>query len=619
MWSRRSPTFRFRAILIAFIPCAVVSTLATGIFAHYQADDIQERYLLTYNAEAQRLADKSAAPLLGGKRDVLNAMCEEAATHREIGLVVILDEFGRTVSSSRSRIEIASTRRFQAEINKLYVGYNGQIHNEAIGLAVIEASTKSIEKSENELLKLCLVFLAISNGLGLLLAFFISQNLTRPFKRITETVSRISDGDLNSRVHISGDESIRGLAEGINHMATRIQNAQNNLRSQIDLATEAIRQERDQARDTTLAKSRFVVAATHDLRQPMQALKLLSVELDRRPLADSEATIVKQMINSLSVIDQLIESFLDMSRLDVGAVEKNTSHFRADWIFERLKPDFYRIASAKGIEIRFVPSRQIVKTDAILFERVLRNIIANAILYTNSSILIGTRIIGSSIGFEIRDDGDGISQEDCQRIFSDFVQLNNPERNQQKGLGMGLAIVKRLSKLLDLNVHVKSKLGSGTTFTVVVPRGSEADNIVIDHSSSDYKNQITAKVALVSKSMSDFSACLESLNDLGCDPTHFSTLNPSLGDMVLQHSPLFVLIHEDDLSPGTHAWSLLESIYSLQGDASRTTPLGVIVSGERVRLDDLGSSMDLIFYIGPSLRASKVRSIIQRRQAHEKK
>lgn len=616
LWSRRSPTFRFRAILIAFIPCAVVSTLATGIFAHYQADDIQDRYLLTYNAEAQRLADRSAAPLLGGKREVLNAMCEEAATHREIGLVVILDEFGRTVASARSRIDIDSTQRFQAEISKLRVDSNGLIHSEAIGLAVIEASTKSIEKSEAELFKLCLVFLSVSNGLGLLLAFFISQNLTRPFKRITETVSRISDGDLNSRVQISGDESIRGLAEGINLMATRIQNAQNNLRSQIDFATEAIRQERDQARDTTLAKSRFVVAATHDLRQPMQALKLLSVELDRRPLADSEAAIVKQMINSLSVVDQLIESFLDMSRLDVGAVQKNTSQFRADWLFERLKPDFYRIASSKGIEIRFAPSNHIVKTDPILFERVIRNIISNAIRYTKSSILIGTRIVGDSVGFEIRDDGNGISPDDCQRIFSDFVQLNNPERNQQKGLGMGLAIVKRLSKLLDLNVSVKSQLGSGTTFRVVVPRGYEPETIETDQTTSTGEIRDFSKIALVSKTMGDFSACLETLNDLGCDATHFSTLNPSLRESVIQHAPVFVLVHEDDLCRESHAWCLLDFIASTPCDTSWAAPLGVIVSGERVSLDDLGLSFDSIFYIGPSLRASKVRSIIQRRRVH---
>lgn len=616
LWSRRSPTFRFRAILIAFIPCAVVSTLATGIFAHYQADDIQDRYLLTYNAEAQRLADRSAAPLLGGKREVLNAMCEEAATHREIGLVVILDEFGRTVASARSRIDIDSTQRFQAEISKLHVDSNGLIHSEAIGLAVIEASTKSIEKSEAELFKLCLVFLAVSNGLGLLLAFFISQNLTRPFKRITETVSRISDGDLNSRVQISGDESIRGLAEGINLMATRIQNAQNNLRSQIDFATEAIRQERDQARDTTLAKSRFVVAATHDLRQPMQALKLLSVELDRRPLADSEAAIVKQMINSLSVVDQLIESFLDMSRLDVGAVQKNTSQFRADWLFERIKPDFYRIASSKGIEIRFAPSNYIVKTDPILFERVIRNIISNAIRYTKSSILIGTRIVGDSVGFEIRDDGNGISPDDCQRIFSDFVQLNNPERNQQKGLGMGLAIVKRLSKLLDLNVSVKSQLGSGTTFRVVVPRGYDPETIEADQPTSIGEIRDFSKIALVSKTMGDFSACLETLNDLGCDATHFSTMNPSLRENVIQHAPVFVLVHEDDLCRESHAWCLLDFIASTPCDTSWAAPLGVIVSGERVSLDDLGLSFDSIFYIGPYLRASKVRSIIQRRRVH---
>ncbi len=619
LWSRRSTTFKFRAILIAFVPCAVVSTVASGIFAYYQADDIQERYQLTYSAEVQRLADKSAASLLSGRRDVLNAMCTDAANHRDIGLATILDEAGRIVTSARSRVDLGDTQRFHASISKLRVDAQGVIHNEAIGLAVIEASTKSIQRAQADLVKQCLFFVASCYAFGLALAIFISQNLTRPFKRISDTVTRIAEGDLSSRVRIAGDESVRGLAEGINFMAGRIQYAQNNLRKQVDEATEAMRIERDEARDVTLAKSRFVVAATHDLRQPMQALKLLSVELERRDLEDEERGIVSQMINSLSVVDQLIESFLDMSRLDAGAVHKNTSTFEPTWLFDRLKPELYRIASSKGIEIRFRPSKQQVTTDPMLFERILRNLISNAIRYTDSSIVVGTRYSKNGVVFEVRDNGPGISEEDYRRIFSDFVQLNNPERHQNKGLGMGLSIVKRLSKLLEISVSVRSKLGKGSVFSVTVPRVSSLATRSLTGMTTVLAKESPLNVILMSDSPEAFLNCSETLRNLGCETSFISTLDPTAEFSNTDCRMDFLLLHEDNFGPRSPSWSLILNLVKSSSTIPHAECACFIISGEAVDLSSLSDPSGSVIYIGPAMRASKVRSIIQRRRSHQEK
>lgn len=619
LWSTRSTTFKFRAILIAFVPCAVVSTIASGIFAYYQADDIQERYQLAYSAEVQRLADTGAASLLSGRLDVLNAMCNDAANHRDIGLAVILDEAGRVVTSARSRIDLGQTQRFHAAISKLRLDAQGKIHSEAIGLAVIEASTKSIQRAQADLVKQCLLFVASCYAFGLALAIFISQNLTRPFKRISDTVTRIAEGDLSSRVRIAGNESVRGLAEGINFMAGRIQYAQNDLRLQVAEATEAMRIERDEARDVTLAKSRFVVAATHDLRQPMQALKLLSVELARRNLEDEERGIVSQMINSLSVVDQLIESFLDMSRLDAGAVTKNTSTFEPNWLFDRLKPELYRIASAKGIEIRFRPSKQRVTTDPMLFERILRNLISNAIRYTESSIVVGTRYSKNGVVFEVRDNGPGIGEEDYRRIFSDFVQLNNPERHQNKGLGMGLSIVKRLSKLLEISVSVRSKLGKGTVFSVTVPRNSDLVTPTLTGITTVLAKNSTLNVILMSGSRDVFLSCSETLGNLGCETSFIPTLNPTAELSSYENRMDFLLLHEDNFGPSSPTWDPILKLVKSSSTIPHADRACFIISGDAVDLSSLPDPSGSVIYIGSAMRASKVRSIIQRRRSHQQK
>lgn len=605
-----SPTFRLRAVLIAFVPCAVISTLASGIFAHVQDDEIQERYMLTYKAEVQRLADLSAAPLEKGDRHILKSLCTSVLKNKDIGLVGILNENGGIAASSKSENENKESQRFQASINRLKVDEKGFIKEEPIGLAVIEASKKQISIERNNLAVLCTSFILVSYVFGLLLALFISKNLTVPFRRISNTVAKIASGKLESRVSIMGDESIRGLAEGINSMAESIEHAQHNLLSKIESATEEIRRERDEAREVTLAKSRFVVAASHDLRQPMQALKLLSVELERRLLGEEELKIVAHMINSLSMVDQLIESFLDMSRLDAGVVKKNSSVFSVESIFNRMKQDFYRISTSEGVEIRFCSSKEEVFTDQMLFERILRNLISNAIKYTRTSVLVGARKRGEYTVFEVRDNGAGIEESDIKKIFGDFVQLNNPERAHNKGLGMGLSIVKRLSNLLNIEVGVKSDKDKGSIFFVKVPRNLKKPQ------EQDEKNKEKGihengdiKIATISEFESDFDICNDILKSFGCNRRHFKRSRDDKIDDVLEFRPDFVLIHgENDIYSSISSDSI--------GRIIKTLPYScVVLSGNKSLPDQKDPEWDSVIYIGNNIRASKIRSIIQRRSS----
>ena len=237
---------------------------------------------------------------------------------------------------------------------------------------------------------------------------------------------------------------------------------------------EAARREADEA---NRAKSRFLAAASHDLRQPLHALSLFSGALaDARDIGEI-AKLTGHINNSVAALELLFNSLLDVSRLDAGVVRAETRDFRAATVLDRIRNDYAPLAREKGLKLVVAPSRAILRGDPMLLEQLLRNLAANAIRYTDSGgVAIGCRpracegVAGYVL--EVRDSGIGIAPEQHDNIFAEFVQLGNPERDRTKGLGLGLAIVRRLSLLLGTPVELHSAPGRGSRFTVRVARGT---------------------------------------------------------------------------------------------------------------------------------------------------
>lgn len=587
-----------------------MSLLATAYYAYDQAGIVRNQYEHDFGSKAELLASQSAAALSRMEQPVLRALCAQIMSTPFVASVAIIGEAGRTLGYAKSDRAYQDTARFSAPIQIVKLNADGEIAVNAAGLVVLEVDKAALQTRYEKLINSAAGIFAALMAANVLIALFISRNLSIPFQRISETVARIAAGDLASRVDIVGDESVSHLASNINGMAEKIQNAHSHLMNQIAEATAQIRFERDQAHEITLAKSRFVAAATHDLRQPMQALKLFTSALVQREFGAAERDIVLQIQQSVATVDQLIEHFLDMSRLDLGAIPKNSSTFQCNALFSKLRSEFWPIAAQKGVEIRFRSSDVSVFTDAMLFERILRNLIANAIRYSNSSVLVNTRFCqnGKYVAFEVRDNGPGISEDDQNRIFGDYVQLSNPERNEQKGVGLGLSIVRRLAKLLDLQISVRSELGRGSVFSVLVPQSYEVMPTVLDGDSSvETPNLFQGlRVAIIGDGDPDFEEKLQTLDQLECEVVRIESTHPTELSVLRKSKPEIIFMH---LGEHIDTFSMTATF-----DAVRTQSESalIVASGHDIPNSVKDEAGERVVYVGRYLRPAKIRALLQR-------
>jgi two-component system, sensor histidine kinase len=259
-----------------------------------------------------------------------------------------------------------------------------------------------------------------------------------------------------------------------------------------------LRLQKDAAEQANRAKSSFLAAASHDLRQPLQALTLFNETLRRRDLPAPERAIVEDMTASIGALDGLFNALLDISRLDAGVVTPNIVTFPLAPLFQRIATEFGPAATAKGLRLSAALTRRYVVSDPILLERILRNLVANSVRYTPSGgVVFGCRWRGDGqVRIEVRDTGIGIPADQHAAVFGEFYQLGNPQRDRTQGLGLGLAIVDRLTKLLGHGLRLRSELGRGTTFTLELPAGLARDHrpVVEDRTDAVHLDGVLALV-----------------------------------------------------------------------------------------------------------------------------
>jgi signal transduction histidine kinase len=228
---------------------------------------------------------------------------------------------------------------------------------------------------------------------------------------------------------------------------------------------------RNSAELASLAKSQFLAAASHDLRQPLYALSLFSASLRELTLDAEGRNVVARIQDSIAVMESLFDGLLDVSRLEAGVVEVHISDISVDALFDRLSQVFHPIATDRGLDLRFRSDGEWVRSDSTLLEQVLSNLLSNAMRHTSrGGVLVAARPRGEEVRLEIWDTGIGIGQADLERIFEEFVQVHNPQRDRRKGLGLGLSIARRAAALIGSSIDVRSREGKGSRFMVAQPR-----------------------------------------------------------------------------------------------------------------------------------------------------
>jgi len=224
------------------------------------------------------------------------------------------------------------------------------------------------------------------------------------------------------------------------------------------------------------AKTRFLAAASHDLRQPLHTLTFYGAALAMRPLDDKSREIAEHMDAALQALASQFNALLDISRLDAGVVEVARSSVRLSALLDRIRVEFEPIAKDNGLQLEVdCPDDAIVSVDEALLERVVVNLLSNALKYTDEG-RVDVRVTEESNTWivAVRDTGKGIPANEMEHIFEEFYQLSNPHRDRKEGFGLGLSIVKRTLGLLQLDWKIESEIGNGTTFFITLPRSVES-------------------------------------------------------------------------------------------------------------------------------------------------
>lgn len=247
---------------------------------------------------------------------------------------------------------------------------------------------------------------------------------------------------------------------------------QEQLNSQLDIALQ-------KAEKSNESKTRFLASAGHDLRQPIHSISLFSASLAMEKLTPRAREIARHITTASETLAEELDSLLDLSKLDANMVTINKSIVSLQTQFSKLYNEFYTTAHKKGLKLEFAETNYHIHTDSISLMRILRNFIENAIKYTNKgSIFINADHINQAIQISVIDTGIGIDKARIDNIFDEFYQINNLNRDKRKGIGLGLSIVQRLTKLLGFTVNVNSEVNKGTTFTLVIPEEHIVQNTI---------------------------------------------------------------------------------------------------------------------------------------------
>lgn len=254
----------------------------------------------------------------------------------------------------------------------------------------------------------------------------------------------------------------------------RLQQLNDELEQRVAERTRQLMEARDAAQAANRSKDKYLAAASHDLLQPLNAARLLISTLRERQLPQAEQLLVERAHQALEGAEDLLSDLLDISRLDQAAIKPDLDLYLLDDVLAPLASEFQPVAAAEGLGLRLRSGRQVIRTDVRLLTRILRNFLSNACRYTEQGrILLGARRRGDCLRLEVWDTGRGIAAQRLQSIFLEFNQLDVGRAADRKGVGLGLAIVERIARILDYPVRVRSWPGRGSVFSIDVPLSTE--------------------------------------------------------------------------------------------------------------------------------------------------
>ena len=339
----------------------------------------------------------------------------------------------------------------------------------------------------------------------------VRMNISKPLQLLTDSINRYTP--LHKVEEFEDEKVILAREDELGRMGRSF----NRLKQDLWEQGEGLQNAKIDAERANKAKSLFLASASHDLRQPLNAMQMYIAALQSK-VKDKEILRIIEDINSVSMSTaRLLNALLDVSELEVGAIKPRFESFSVNNMLISIFQSFLPLAKDKGLNFRVVPSSLYVRSDPALLERILGNFMSNAIRYTNKgSVLIGCRKRGDKVVIEVWDTGCGISDDQMSLIYEDFYQIENKERDRGKGLGLGLALAKRLAESLEHSINSKSTLGAGSCFSVAVDIAENHTENNQEESFMNIMNLSGTNILLVEDDMDVLKATKQLLESWGC-------------------------------------------------------------------------------------------------------
>jgi signal transduction histidine kinase/CheY-like chemotaxis protein len=392
-------------------------------------------------------------------------------------------------------------------------------------------------------------------GLAVLLSLVLARRMVLPIQALQIGAARIGAGGLDHRIQITTGDELEALGDQFNGMAARLQDSYATLEGKVAERTRELEL-------ANLAKTRFLAAASHDLRQPLHALGLFVAQLNADTNRADRRRIVARIGTAVSVMNELFNALLDISKLDAGAVAAEIKPFPIDPLLRKIENMFAAAARAKSLRLRVLPSGAWVRSDRILLERILLNLVTNAVRYTErGGIIVAARRRGDALRLEVWDSGIGIPKDQQQNIFREFYQVGST-REGGPGLGLGLAIVDRLCHLLDHRLELASTQGKGSRFSVTVPQApAQIESAEIPHPLRAVLQPFTGKFVVV---IDDDRLVLDSvcglLRSWGCEVSASTSSDAALASLLELDERPDLIISDHHFTHGENGIAVIERL-----------------------------------------------------------
>ncbi|NIR32033.1 MAG: response regulator [Gammaproteobacteria bacterium] len=450
---------------------------------------------------------------------------------------------------------LAGTRRLSAQlthaVDELGSAAKGDI-GEAIraALSVQQLSTHAL-----------VVVVAMSLVTSVLIVWlYVGRNIVRRLTALSDSMLAIAGGRLDAPVAVKGADEIAAMARAVEVFR------RNTL-------------ERDGFEIANKYKSHVLASASHDLRQPLHALNLFVAQLRAESDPEERKRLVPRINAAVSSMNELFDALLDMSKLDAGVLQPNPSEFPIEPLLTRMETTFADTAREKGLRLSVVTSSAWVRSDFVLLERILLNLVSNAVRYTkHGGVVVGCRRRGGELRIDVCDSGPGIPKEQQRKIFGEFVQLGAASSERRGGLGLGLSIIDRLARLLEHPLEVNSRVGGGSRFSITVPLAvPRSESTEAPASIAPVTDPARGKRIVV---IDDDALVLDGMADVlrswGCEVVTAGSGEAALAELTAQRHKPDLIISDYRLADGKTG---IDAIERLRGEWGAAIP-AFLISGD---------------------------------------